>query len=101
MDGTPAVQKRTPPFEADTAAVDGMSCIELMVSGPDSVLFMLHAVKVVARYAPLAPAPVLVCSVHVRSTGGEGGRGGGDGGRGGGAYGACGGGGDGGGAWGA
>ena len=52
----------------------------VMVSGPAIVLFMVHAVKLVARYWPLAPTAVLVLSTHVRSVGGDGGDGGGAGG---------------------
>ena len=97
----PVVQNNMPPFEDDAAAVEGTSCMAVIVSGPASVLFMVHAVKFVARYAPLAPSAVLVLSTHCRFAGGSGGDGGGLGGCGGGALGACGGGGNGGGARGA
>ena len=45
----PVVQNSVPPLEDDAAAVEGTSCMAVIVSGPARVLFMVHAVKLVAR----------------------------------------------------
>ena len=76
----PFAHHSVPALEADTPMVFAVRAIEYTVSGPASVFVIVQAVKLVARYAPLAPTAVLVLSTHCRFAGGCGGDGGGLGG---------------------